>query len=232
MTDPIATVAASLVGGNCVAPDILPCIRLAWGEPTIDPGDTFVAYRIYRRLAGSGDSYVLLDSVTAQATRTYDDCRVSSITAYQYSVRLETEAAESADSTEQPAETQDFDHTWIHLWLDPTVNLRLEPDTTRLSIDADIRTAPVFGARAEVIAGYGEDQAYDALFINYPRVLADGRWAALIALVDAQRDEVSPVVVRLGRAREMFQGVLEISQFRRDGLKQYQPRVRVHQVAE
>lgn len=210
---------------------VLPSIDLSWDQGTVS--GTFVAYNVYRRVAGTGDAgWERIAMLTSQAETAYSDYAVASRVVYEYAVtqsaNVSGDILESTKQTPPVTGRVAFDWTYGHEvgfpdnWL-CYFNLDQNVDVNQ---DVEFRTA---WGRSAPTAFVGELDA-DAIQISgLPDIQRGAVWSALRSMATRQVVAASPFCFRIGVSGERWFAAIA-SLGKRSGERQYEAGLTLRQV--
>lgn len=220
-----------LIGGDCGlgGASIMPCVRLSWTAASVPGGgQTVDGYVLQRRVSGTATWTTL--ATVANTVFAYDDCAVASLVPYDYRV-LTTLSGGTQPPSNTVVAVHEYQHAWLHLRADSSLQVRLEPEQVALTARSDAAFHDIWGRTAPV-AVVNEQRYVDVSIVGYERLLADGRWQAIGDIMAGQLAQQSPVLLRLGRAGELYTMTFLQDQVRSDSLRQYAPSLRLREVVD
>lgn len=188
---------------------ILPRIRISWATPT--GSGTFVAFAVYRKIAGAADSaYVRIAIVIDETVLLYDDYAAAPYTSYQYAVTQHRSISGDVTESEFPDPVEamlKFNWTYIHDAANPESFVLLFGFNSQETVVQDVQVKAAWG-RSAPTAFIGELNYSTLRLSGLPDVHRGPVWEALRALAALQETAGITLCLRNGVAGTRYFGTI------------------------
>lgn len=185
----------------------LPGILLTWTQPV--PAETFLAYEIQRREAGTSNAYDRIKRITSISTTRYLDVDASPGVEYEYVVLFYGDDATPATLLSSPQSPPvrarvDFDWIYIHEVNEPARFFQIASYEGRTEPQLDLALAQAWG-QTKPTAFVGEAAWHSLTLPGLDRVRSNPRlWRAMRDMYTRQSTAPSTLCIRYGRDRERY----------------------------